>query len=178
MSLWQKPDSDQGSTTTTRTSTGTPSSSTPVREREVRTESRLVNIGQSIKIKGELTGNEDLTIDGNFEGKILLKDHHLTIGNNGHITAEIKAKSVLIHGEVIGNVDADDKVEISPSGSVNGDLSAPRVMLADGSSFKGAIDMSGKPSTKSSTTGSSSGTTTSSPKGEFVGAGSSGGSKV
>jgi len=134
-----------------------------------------VNIGQSIKIKGELTGNEDLTIDGNFEGQILLKDHHLTIGNNGHITAEIKAKSVLIHGEVIGNVKADDKVEISPSGSVNGDLSAPRVMLADGSSFKGAIDMSGK-SSGNSGTGTSSTTTTSSMKGEF--AGSARGSKV
>ena len=173
MSLWQKPDSESGSTT--KTSTGTQPSAPPVRERETRTENGLVNIGQSIKIKGELTGNEDLTIDGNFEGQILLKDHHLTIGNNGHITAEIKAKSVMIHGEVIGNVKADDKVEISPSGSVNGDLSAPRVMLADGSSFKGAIDMSGK-SSGSSSTSTSSTTTTSSRKGEF--AGSAGGSKV
>jgi cytoskeletal protein CcmA (bactofilin family) len=176
MSLWQKPDSDQGSTT--KTSTGTQPSASPVRDRETRTENRLVNIGQSIKIKGELTGNEDLTIDGNFEGKIMLKDHHLTIGSNGHITAEIKAKSVLIHGEVIGDVNADDKVEISPSGSVNGDLSAPRVLLADGSSFKGAIDMSGSSSGKSSSTSSSTSTstTTSSMKGEF--AGSASGSKV
>ena len=173
MSLWQKPDSEQESTT--RTPMGAKPSTTPVMERETRSESRLVNIGQSIKIKGELTGNEDLTIDGNFEGKILLKDHHLTIGNNGHITAEIEAKSVMIHGEVIGNVRADDKVEISPSGSVNGDLSAPRVMLADGSSFKGAIDMSGKPSTKTSSTSSGS-STTSSTKHEY--AGSTSGSKI
>lgn len=109
-------------------------------------DSKLVNIGQSIKIKGELTGNEDLTIDGNFEGKILLKDHHLTIGSNGKIHAEIQAKSVLIHGEVVGNVSADDKVEISPTGSVQGDISAPRVALADGSSFKGSIDMAGNKS--------------------------------
>ena len=173
MSLWQKPDSEQESTTKTSTGTGTTSTTTPVKERETRTESRLVNIGQSIKIKGELTGNEDLTIDGNFEGKIMLKDHHLTIGNNGHITAEIQAKSVQIQGEVIGNVRADDKVEITPSGSVNGDLSAPRVMLADGSSFKGAIDMSGKSSGSSS---SSSSSTTSSTKNEF--AGSTSGSKI
>ena len=172
MSLWQKPDSEQESTT--RTPMGAKPSSTPVTERETRSESRLVNIGQSIKIKGELTGNEDLTIDGNFEGKILLKDHHLTIGNNGHITAEIEAKSVMIHGEVIGNVRADDKVEISPSGSVNGDLSAPRVMLADGSSFKGAIDMTGKPSSKTSSNSGSS--TTSSTKHEY--AGSTSGSKI
>lgn len=144
MSLWQKPDTDQESTS--KSSTGSTPTATLAKERETRTESRLVNIGQSIKIKGELTGNEDLTIDGNFEGKIFLKDHHLTIGNNGHITAEIEAKSVQIHGEVNGNVRADDKVEISPSGSVNGDLAAPRVMLADGSSFKGSIDMSGKTS--------------------------------
>jgi len=136
----------------------------------------LVNIGQSIKIKGELTGNEDLTIDGNFEGKILLKDHNLTIGNNGHITAELQAKTVMIHGEVIGNVRADDKVEISPSGSVNGDLAAPRVMLADGSSFKGSIDMSGKSGGSSSTTTGSSSTTTSSTKKEY--AGSTSGTKI
>lgn len=176
MSLWQKPDSEQESTT--RTPMGAKPSTTPVMERETRSESRLVNIGQSIKIKGELTGNEDLTIDGNFEGKILLKDHHLTIGNNGHITAEIEAKSVMIHGEVIGNVRADDKVEISPSGSVNGDLSAPRVMLADGSSFKGAIDMSGKSSSKtsSSTVTGSGSSTTSSTKHDY--AGSTSGSKI
>ena len=175
MSLWQKPDTDEDSTS--RTSMGTTPTSTPVKERETRTENRLVNIGQSITIKGELSGNEDLTIDGNFEGKILLKDHHLTIGNNGHITAEINAKSVHIHGEVIGNVRADDKVEISPSGSVNGDLSAPRVMLADGSSFKGSIDMSGKSSGSSSSSSSSnSSTTNSSMKKEF--AGSSTGSKI
>lgn len=173
MSLWQKPDSDQDSTTRNSTATGTTSTSTPAKERETLRENRLVNIGQSIKIKGELTGNEDLTIDGNFEGKIMLKDHHLTIGNNGHITAEIEAKSVQIQGEVIGNVRADDKVEITPSGSVNGDLSAPRVMLADGSSFKGSIDMSGKSSKSSSSSSSSS---TSSIKNEY--AGSTSGSKA
>jgi cytoskeletal protein CcmA (bactofilin family) len=155
MSLWQKPDSDQD--TKPRNPPPSTAPSTPIRDSETRSENRLVNIGQSIKIKGELTGNEDLTIDGNVEGKILLKDHHLTIGKNGHITAEIEAKSVQIHGQVVGNVRADDKVEISPSGSVQGDLSAPRVALADGSSFKGAIDMSGKVKQKSgvgSTTGS------------------------
>jgi cytoskeletal protein CcmA (bactofilin family) len=114
-------------------------------------DTRLVNIGQSIKIKGELTGNEDLTIDGHIDGKINLKDHHLTIGSNGRINAEIEAKSVLVNGEVVGNIRADDKVEISPSGSVHGDLSAPRVALADGSSFKGAIDMSNKGGTKVTT---------------------------
>jgi cytoskeletal protein CcmA (bactofilin family) len=113
----------------------------------------MATIGQSVQIKGELTGQEDLVIDGRIEGKISLKGHQLTIGPNGRVEAEIHAKSVQISGEVTGNVIADDKVEISPSGSVQGDITAPRVALADGSSFKGSIDMGHK---KEANTGSSS----------------------
>jgi cytoskeletal protein CcmA (bactofilin family) len=106
---------------------------------------KIVNIGQSIHIKGELTGNEDLTIEGKVEGKVLLKDHHLTIGANGKITAEIQAKTVMVLGEVTGNITADDKVEVATSGSMRGDILAPRVVLADGAKFRGAIDMDRKP---------------------------------
>jgi len=105
---------------------------------------KIVNIGQSIHIKGELTGNEDLTIEGKVEGKIFLKDHNLTIGANGKITAEIQAKTVMVLGEVTGNITADDKVEVATSGSMRGDIVAPRVVLADGAKFKGAIDMDRK----------------------------------
>lgn len=107
---------------------------------------KIVNIGQSIHIKGELTGNEDLTIEGKVEGKVLLKDHNLTIGANGKITAEIQAKTVMVVGEVVGNITADDKVEVAATGSLRGDIVAPRVVLADGAKFKGAIDMDRKPS--------------------------------
>ena len=106
---------------------------------------KLVNIGQSIQIKGELTGNEDLTIEGKVEGKISLKDHNLTIGANGKITAEIQAKTVMIIGEIVGNITADDKVEVAATGSMKGDIVAPRVVLADGARFKGSIDMDRKP---------------------------------
>ena len=106
---------------------------------------KVVNIGQSIHIKGELTGNEDLTIEGKVEGKIFLKDHNLTIGANGKITAEIQAKTVMVVGEVNGNITADDKVEVAASGTMRGDISAPRVVLADGAKFKGTIDMDRKP---------------------------------
>jgi cytoskeletal protein CcmA (bactofilin family) len=106
---------------------------------------KLVNIGQSIQIKGELTGNEDLTVEGKVDGKIMLNDHHLTIGANGRINAEIHAKTVMIVGEVVGNVTADDKVEIAASGSMKGDIVAPRVVLCDGARFKGSIDMDRKP---------------------------------
>jgi cytoskeletal protein CcmA (bactofilin family) len=109
---------------------------------------KLVNIGQSVQIKGELTGNEDLTIDGRVDGKIMLRDHNLTIGANGRITAEIQAKTVIVVGEVVGNITATDKVEVAPSGQVQGDLRAPRVVLADGSRFKGTIDMGKQASAK------------------------------
>jgi cytoskeletal protein CcmA (bactofilin family) len=103
----------------------------------------LVNIGQSICIRGELTGNEDLTIEGRVEGKIELREHHLTIGPNGRIQAEIGAKTVLVQGEVNGNIAAIDKVELAASGRVKGDITAPRIVIADGARFKGAVDMSG-----------------------------------
>jgi len=111
---------------------------------------KIVNIGQSIHIKGELTGNEDLTIEGKVEGKVFLKDHNLTIGANGKITAEIQAKTVMVLGEVTGNITADDKVEVATSGSMRGDIVAPRVVLADGAKFRGAIDMDRKPASSAS----------------------------
>lgn len=104
---------------------------------------KIVNIGQSVHINGELTGSEDLTIEGKVDGKIQLKDHNLTIGSNGRIKAEVLAKSVTILGEVHGNVNAGDKVEIASTGSMHGDIVAPRVVLADGARFKGSIDMDG-----------------------------------
>ncbi len=109
-------------------------------KREISME-KLINIGQSIEIRGELHGNEDLTIEGKVDGKITLKGHSLTIGANGKIKGEIFAKSVLVIGEVSGNVTADDKIELAATGSMLGDIRAPRVALADGARFKGAIDM-------------------------------------
>jgi cytoskeletal protein CcmA (bactofilin family) len=114
---------------------------------------KLVNIGQSIQIKGELTGNEDLAIEGKVEGKIFLKDHNLTVGPNARITADIHAKNVTVVGEVVGNITADDKVEVAETGSMKGDIMSPRVVLADGARFKGSIDMEVKPRAVSSGAG-------------------------
>lgn len=111
--------------------------------RENRME-KLVNIGQSVQIKGTLNSNEDLTIEGKVDGKILVKDHNLTIGANGRIIAEVHAKTVVVVGTVNGNITADDKVELAPSGTVNGDIRAPRVAISDGAKFKGSIDMGAK----------------------------------
>lgn len=117
-------------------------------------ENKIVNIGQSIHIKGELTGNEDLTIEGKVEGKVFLKDHNLTVGANGKIVAEVQAKTVMILGEVTGNITADDKVEVAATGSMRGDIQAPRVVLADGGKFKGAIDMDKKSGSSTSASAS------------------------
>jgi cytoskeletal protein CcmA (bactofilin family) len=114
----------------------------------------IVNIGQSICIRGELTGNEDLTIEGRVEGKIDLKEHNLTIGPNGRIQAEIGAKTVLVRGEVVGNIAATDKVELAETGRVKGDIVAPRIVIADGARFKGQVDMSGGAAHESRSTAS------------------------
>ncbi len=100
-----------------------------------------MNIGKSVVIKGELNGSEDLTIEGQVEGKIELRQNVLTIGANGKIKAQVFAKSVIILGEVIGNVSASDKVDIRDNGSVDGDIAAPRVAIAEGAHFRGSIDM-------------------------------------
>lgn len=104
----------------------------------------VVNIGKSVVIKGELNGSEDLTIEGQVEGKIELRDHVLTIGPNGKIKAELFAKSVVVLGEVIGNISASEKVDIRENGSVEGDITAPRVAIAEGAHFRGSVDMQNK----------------------------------
>ena len=104
----------------------------------------LASIGKSIVIKGELSGGEDLTIEGQVEGKIELRDHILTVGANGRIKAEITAKSIVVLGQVTGNLTAAEKVDIREKGSLEGDVTAPRVAIADGSHFRGTIDMQRK----------------------------------
>src|SRR5262245_2646943 len=101
----------------------------------------VVNIGKSVVIKGELNGSEDLTIEGHVEGKIELKDHALTIGPNGKIKASVFAKSVIVLGEVNGNVTPTEKVDIRDGGSVDGDIVSPRVAIAEGAHFRGSVDM-------------------------------------
>ncbi len=111
------------------------------------TREEVINIGKSVFIKGELTGDEDLTIEGRVEGKIELKDHNLIIGPNGKINAEINAKSVTVIGSVVGNISAGEMVEIKTSGSVMGDIKSSRISIADGAHFKGSVDMQKTPDT-------------------------------
>jgi cytoskeletal protein CcmA (bactofilin family) len=147
-----KPTSGQPATPTPVVST--PSASTPAapQPESRRIERDMVNIGKSVVIKGELNGSEDLTIEGQVEGKIELKDHVLTIGPNGKIKAQVFAKAVIVLGEVNGNVTASEKVDIRDGGSVDGDIIAPRVAIAEGAHFRGSVDMQrkGQPAAKES----------------------------
>jgi cytoskeletal protein CcmA (bactofilin family) len=116
----------------------------PHQETRHQTGRDVVNIGKSVVIKGELNGSEDLTIEGQVEGKIELKDHVLTIGPNGKIKAQVFAKALIVLGEVNGNVSTTEKVEIRDGGSVDGDIVSPRVAIAEGAHFRGSVDMQRK----------------------------------
>jgi len=133
---------------------------------------KIVNIGQSVEIKGELRGNEDLTIEGKVDGTITLRDHALTVGANGKIQGEIIAKSVIVVGQVDGNISADDKVEVASTGSMKGDIVAPRVILADGARFKGTIDMDSNKKSVSTAAAPSPGAAVSKPAPAVAGVGS------
>jgi cytoskeletal protein CcmA (bactofilin family) len=103
-----------------------------------------LGMGKSIVINGELSASEDLTVEGCVEGKIQLSDHVLTVGSNARIKAQVTAKAIVVLGQVTGNLIATEKVDIKESGSVEGDIVAPRVAIADGSHFRGSIDMQKK----------------------------------
>jgi cytoskeletal protein CcmA (bactofilin family) len=127
--------------TTPAAAPSAPAASAPVVEPRAQIGRDMVNIGKSVVIKGELSGSEDLTIEGHVEGRIDLKDNVLTIGPNGKIKAEVFAKSVVVLGEVTGNVTASEKVDIRDNGSVDGDIASPRVAIAEGAHFRGSVDM-------------------------------------
>jgi len=99
------------------------------------------HIGKSVVIRGELTGNEDLYLDGEVEGNINLRDHKLVIGPNGKIKASITARDVVVHGRVEGNVSASERVELKRACSLTGDVNTQRIVIEDGAFFKGAIDI-------------------------------------
>jgi len=152
-----KPTVPAGSGSTPAPAVGLPPAAEAVRtpsapsEPQRGMERTTVNIGKSVVIKGELSGSEDLTIEGQVDGKIELRQNVLTIGPNGKIKAQVFAKSVVILGEVTGNVTASEKVDIRDNGSVDGDIAAPRVAIAEGAHFRGSIDMQragGKPEQK------------------------------
>ena len=98
-------------------------------------------IGASIRINGDVSGDENLTIEGLVEGSIDLASNEVTIGKSGRVNADVTAKMIRIDGEVKGNISGHEKVVISKTGKVQGNIIAPRVTLEDGAKFRGSIDM-------------------------------------
>ena len=105
-------------------------------------------IGATVKIKGDIQSDENLVIEGKVDGTITAKSHEITVGSSGELKANITAKVVKIEGKVQGDVFGGEKVIISKTGNVRGNIVAPRVTLEDGAKFKGSIDMDpGEPAT-------------------------------
>lgn len=106
-----------------------------------RAQADIAHIGKSVLIKGELSGSEDLYLDGEVEGSIELKQHSLTIGPHGRVKANVHAREVIVHGKVEGNVRGDDKVELKKSSVLLGDIATQRIAIEEGAFFKGGIDI-------------------------------------
>jgi cytoskeletal protein CcmA (bactofilin family) len=126
-----------------------PGSSSPVVPFSVPSASRLgsstsrssARLGASIQIKGQVTGDEDLQIDGKVDGPISLRGHELIVGTTAQLNSEIHAGEVVVSGKVVGNVHARGRVDIRKDGSVTGDISTARISIEDGAHFKGRIEI-------------------------------------
>src|SRR5271157_2054937 len=118
-----------------------PATAPAVRSAETLRSGEIATIGKSVIVKGELSGSEDLYVDGEVEGSISLRGQSLTIGPNGRVRANIEARNVIVHGRVDGNIQASDRVELRKSASLAGDISTARVAIEDGAFFKGSIDI-------------------------------------
>ena len=123
----------------------TPAATAPPRPaepvRESARSSEIATIGKSVVVKGELSGSEDLVVDGEVEGSIALRGQSLTIGPNGRVRANIEARNVILHGRVDGDIHASERVELRKSASLSGDITTARISIEDGAFFKGTIDI-------------------------------------
>ena len=109
---------------------------------EVPKSGEFAHIGKSVMIKGELSGSEDLYLDGQVEGTILLKGNNLTVGPNGQVKASVDAKGVVVQGKLEGNLHASDRVELRKSAVVTGDIATQRIAIEEGAFLKGKVDVS------------------------------------
>ncbi|HEX2251834.1 MAG TPA: polymer-forming cytoskeletal protein [Thermoanaerobaculia bacterium] len=118
-------------------------------------------LGDSIRVQGDISGDEDLLIQGEVDGNVRLESHSVTIGRSGRVKADIHGRNISVEGKVQGNLFADEQVVVRESGEVRGNITAPRVSLEDGAKFKGAIDMEPRPAKAAATTPAAAGTSSS-----------------
>jgi cytoskeletal protein CcmA (bactofilin family) len=121
----------------------------------------VATIGKSIIFKGELTGSEDLEVNGTVEGDVKLPDHTLTIGQTGQVKASVSAKSILIVGRVNGDVTATERIQLEASGIVDGDLRAPKLLVQEGAVMNGTVEMTTRPAEATKASGTSASRTSS-----------------
>ena len=98
-------------------------------------------LGPGLRIKGEITGNEDLKLDSNVEGSVSIGDFRLTVGPSAHVNANIVAREAVISGEVNGDIRACDRIEIMKSASIVGDLTTGKITIEEGANFKGSVEV-------------------------------------
>lgn len=134
MSVWKKSDSDQSFEPASAPAAASNTARPPVRR-------TIATIGPSITIQGDVTGEEDLLVEGRVQGTVQLRNHAVTVGESGKLKAQIVAKSITIRGTVEGDLLGEEDVTVHPTGSVLGNIRAPRVSLESGCRFKGSIDM-------------------------------------
>jgi cytoskeletal protein CcmA (bactofilin family) len=127
-----------------------PLSTMPFKTPEPESTRGQASIGKAVKINGQIYSKEDLYVDGDVEGTIELQEHRLTIGPNGKVHSSVKAREVVILGNVQGNVDASDKLEIRKDARLVGDIKTARIIIEDGAYFKGSIDIVKPEQTKAS----------------------------
>src|SRR5579863_1680589 len=108
---------------------------------DMRKTGEFAHIGKSVVIKGELSGSEDLYVDGKVEGIIQLQDNNLVIGPNGYVHAEVNAKGVAVQGKLEGNIRASERVELQKSAVIVGDIVTQRIAIEEGAYFKGKVDI-------------------------------------
>ena len=115
-------------------------------------EPKTAQFGRSICVKGEITGSEDLTVDGQVDGRIDLPNHVLTVGPNATVCADISAKSVMIFGTILGSITAHDRIEVRKSGSVEGNVICARLVVQDGAILCGNVETRGERRSRTTTT--------------------------
>jgi cytoskeletal protein CcmA (bactofilin family) len=130
------------------------------------------SIGQGIRIKGEVTGTEDLFVDGFVEGKLnLAADCSLTIGPNGNIKADLVAREIIVRGKVEGKVTARDKLQIGSTGEINGEVQTGRLAIEDGATLRGKVEAGRMETAKTAAAAAASSTTKTSPQPTALGSG-------
>ncbi len=144
--MWKRGELDESGEPMTQPATQPTTAVSPTGSAMKRTGS--ATIGPSIKINGDVTGDEDLVIQGRIDGTVNLKKHNVTVGPEGRVKANIFGRSVIIEGEVEGDLHGDEQIVLRRSAKVQGNITAPRVTLEDGASFRGGIDMQDQRNTR------------------------------